>query len=111
MLLYIYTYIVLLSVAVLIHTVEEDGAFAMPAARLGKLCTQQIEVHKVQIEVCKADVELHKAYVGLHKACAGLNKAYVGPHKAKYTDMLGTQDARKPPELTQPKSPQGTKTV
>ena len=28
----------LLSVAVLIHTVEEDGAFAMPAAGLGKRC-------------------------------------------------------------------------
>ena len=40
----------------------------MPAAGLGKLCTQQIEVHKAQIEVCKAYVELHKAYAELHKA-------------------------------------------
>ena len=38
------------------------------AARLGKLCTQQVEVHKAHIEVCKAYVELHEAYVELHKA-------------------------------------------
>ena len=38
------------------------------AARLGKLCTPQVKVHKAQIEVCKAYVELHKAYVELHKA-------------------------------------------
>ena len=66
-------------------------------ARLDKLCTPQVKVHKAQIEVCKAYVELHKAYVE--------------PHKAKYTDMLGTQGARKSPHLTQVKSGQGTKTV
>ncbi len=38
------------------------------AVRLGKLCTQQIEVHKAQIEVCKDYVEPHKAHVELHKA-------------------------------------------
>ena len=34
----LYVYFDLLSVAVLIHTVEEDSAFAMPAAGFGKLC-------------------------------------------------------------------------
>ena len=47
---------------------EEDGALVVLAARLGKLCTQQVKVHKAQIEVCKAYVELHKAYFELHKA-------------------------------------------
>ena len=66
----------LLSVAVLIHTVEEDGALVVLAVGLDKLCTQQIEVHKAQIEVCKACVELHKAYVehlggsGTHPGCS-----------------------------------------
>ena len=41
----------LLSVAVLIHTVEGDGALVVLAVGLDKLCTQQIEVHKAQIEV------------------------------------------------------------
>ena len=71
----------------------------------------QVEVHKAYAEVHEAYVEPHKAYVEPHKAYVELHKAYVEPHKAKYTDMLGTQDARDTPELTCVKSPQGTKTV
>ena len=73
---YIYIYIDQLSVAVLIHTVEEDGALVVLAVRLDKLCTQQTEVHKAQVEVCKACFELHKAYVerlegsGTHPGCS-----------------------------------------
>ena len=43
----------LLSVAVLIHTVEEDGALVVLVVGLDKPCTQQTEVHKAQIEVCQ----------------------------------------------------------
>ena len=68
-------------------------------------------LHKPYVELHKAYVGLHKAYVGLHKASVGLHKAYVESHKAKYTDMLGTQDARNSPELTGTKPRQGTKTV
>ena len=66
----------LLSVAVLIHTVEEDGAWVVLAVGLDKLCSQKTEVHKAEIEVCKACVELHKAYVerlggsGTHPGCS-----------------------------------------
>ena len=72
----IYLSIDLLSVAVLIHTVEEDGALVVLAVGLDKLCTQQTEVHKADIEVCKACFELHKAYVerlggsGTHPGCS-----------------------------------------
>ena len=76
-----YKYIVLvlldlLSVAVLIHTVDEDGSLVLLAVSLDKLCTQQTEVHKADIEVCKACVELHTAYVerlegsGTHPGCS-----------------------------------------
>ena len=55
----------LLSAAVLIHTVEKDGALVVLAVRRDKLCTQQVEVHEAQVEVYKAYVDLHEAYVEL----------------------------------------------
>ena len=83
----------MLSVAVLIHTIEEDSALVVLAVGLGKLCAQGCYVHWTgvmytgpvlcaQTEVDKASVGLHKAYVELHEAYVGLHKAYVEPHKA-----------------------------
>ena len=69
-----------LSVAVLIHTVEEDCALVLMAVELDKLCTQQNEVHKAKIEVCKANVEPHKAYVEVHKAHVEVHRA-PGTHR------------------------------
>ena len=69
------------------------------AARLGKLCTPQVKVHKAQIEVCKAYVELHKAYVELHKAYverlggsgthAGCSQAPLEPSWSRLGGVLG----------------------
>ena len=89
----------MLSVAVLIHTVEEDGALVVLAVGLDKLCTQQTEVHKAQIEVCKAYVELHKAYAELHKAYVellggsgthpGCSQALLEPSWSRLGGVLG----------------------
>ena len=69
------------------------------AARLGKLCTPQVKVHKAQIEVCKAYVELHKAYVELHKAYVerlggsgtrpGCSQALLEPSWSRLGGVLG----------------------
>ena len=88
----------MLSVAALIHTVEEDSALVVLAVGLGKLCAQGCYVHWTcvmytghvlctQTEVHKAQVEAYRAYVELHEAYVELHEAYVEPHKAKYTDM------------------------
>ena len=82
----------LLCVAVLINTVEEDGALVVLAARLGKLCTQQVEVHKAQIEVCKAYVEPHKAYVerlGGSGTRPGCSQALLEPSWSRLGGVLG----------------------
>ena len=69
------------------------------AARLGKLCTPQVKVHKAQIEVCKAYAELHKAYVELHKAYVerlggsgthpGCSQALLEPSWSRLGGVLG----------------------
>ena len=70
-----------------------------------------VELRRAYVGLHEACVELHSAHVELHKAYAELHKAYVELHKAYVTPCRGTQDARKLPEPTRTKSPQGPKTV
>ena len=80
----IYLSIDLLSVAVLIHTAEEDSASVVLAVGLGKLCAQGCYVHWTGVmctgHVLCTQTEVHKAYVELHKAYVELHRAYVELH-------------------------------
>ena len=71
----------------------------------------QVEAHKAYVGAHEAHVEAHEAHVGAHKAYVELHKVYVASHKRSGTPCRGTQDARKSPELMEPKKGQGTKTV